>query len=374
MALAEERLGTGRHILLIGVLTLGFFAGQAPLAIMLEELWLLIPMAVLAAVGAIWMTAGIRTPRYEHVAAEEWLIACGNAGFWGSFSMVGGIATYSLVYLVIWLLDKLPFLDISPATISFWAAVSIWAVSALSLLGELRTITEELLAADSSEPGPFAEMSKYGRARWWIGAALVLAVPTTAAIITGPFSLWTKILAGLSVVVGSALTLPEEESEYQPGTAGDYATAVRDVGRALEEAGYTVVRGPKTGESKIDSQLSDVDLYAYRSNFDAVLIDVRLKASSVEWTEAPDLMAAAVALRSWIAPEDGPANVRPVFVLIDSTPDPELLNFGSEFNLGILTVDRRAESVLMVGGPEELAAVGHKYLKLPDEAPLEAVP
>lgn len=357
MESAATKIHFGRTAALVSVLAAGFFVGEAPLAILLEEPWLLAPMAAIAVFAAFWSTRRLRTDPSIRVRPLEWLIASENAAFWGVVATFGGVVTYAVVYGVTWVIDKTGIVDVSPANASFWAAAFAGLLLALSSFSELRVIAGELLPSEPGQRRPYSEMADSARpVAWWGSAAAALAVPALLAYLLGPFSNWTKAAAGVLIPAISLAALPEESS-YQPGTTQEYEETVSEVARAFEDDGYEVVFGPTTGDEHVDSQLSDIDLYAQKENERPLLIDVKLWTDEVEWTVAPDMLAGAVALGTWMSTGDQPVRVRPVLVLVDSHASDSLLRFGTEYEFGFILIDRSRRRHKVEGLSEGLAGV-----------------
>jgi hypothetical protein len=100
-----------------------------------------------------------------------------------------------------------------------------------------------------------------------------------------------------------------------------HAQVVDALAALLQEAGYRIMRSPRTGKAEIDPLLQSVDLLAKRPDR-AFALEVKSVAAEapVEWNEASAVRTAAMLLSDEIVGESGAAvPVEPVLLVVGGT-------------------------------------------------------
>jgi hypothetical protein len=127
----------------------------------------------------------------------------------------------------------------------------------------------------------------------------------------------------------------------EDGSNKSHARIVDTLAKLLEEAGYRVVRTPRTGKAEIDPLLASVDLLA-RAGDQAFAMQVKSITSRtpVEWNQASAVQTAALLLSDEIVNDAGTSvPVEPVLILVGGALAQSLTAFSQRERVAVVHFD-----------------------------------
>jgi hypothetical protein len=165
--------------------------------------------------------------------------------------------------------------------------------------------------------------------------------------VAGAFIVVALMVAGFdreSVAMPVILSLVFFYTSFPLAEAGEEAADKSQVkivdafAALLQEAGYRIVRTPRTGKAEIDPLLTPVDLLA-RGDDRAFALQVKSVASrtALEWTEANALRTAALVLSDEVLTDGGaPMPVEPVLIAVGGTVAQSLTAFSQRERVAVV--------------------------------------
>jgi hypothetical protein len=315
-------------------------------------LWVDRPQWELAIVPASAVLASLALRKAQTAATSnpslgEWIL--------GAWSAVAQPATGSLVALVLFglfsgavklFIQAAAYsgfaLHPEPSTWGFWG--SIWGVALMVISGATRGIQHlfrQLYPRESWARSAFLPL--LSKSKLVLGGAAAVIVLSFVMALLDRRSVAAPIVLALIVFYTSfPLSKSGEDAadKSQTRIVDAFATILRD-------AGYRIVRTPRTGKAEIDPLLASVDLLA-RVDDRAFAVQVKWISSRtpVEWNEASAVQTAALLLSDEIVGDAGPpVPVEPVLILMGGTVAQSLTAFSQRERVPVVHFDTDNESI-----------------------------
>jgi hypothetical protein len=339
--------------------------GLSPAALALHRLWLLPYLLTGTLLAAVLAARGRRIPSHTRPSVLELLLAAlSNTGLTAFLGLIW-LLLYYTTYGIIRLVNRISGVHGNAVFIALAASLTVVAVFGVIVAW---FTTRDLISTLFPPRGgartvyyPIAAKPRSGLALAVSFGLLVAAAVGVAALTSSWLStvLWVLILIFIIAAAGTVVapTLP-------PSLQRAGAEVVQTVSDALTATGYSVVPYPQTGEPDIDPLLSQLDLFAYRTEeaFAVVVKHASTNTEPLDWRIGSNVLTAARLLGGGELSETS-ADIYPLVVLLGVPPDESLLAFCKSEGVYLLYIEPSGHTTTVGGDKSELQAIADRYLK-----------
>jgi hypothetical protein len=335
------------RVALITIVALANGIAVVPYLLFIDRLAWLLPVVLGSAVAALFALRNVTAEATTQPSLGEWLLGAWSAVAKPSVGSVTGLMFFGIFYggvklfiLAAHYFGFVPRAD--PWAWGFWG--SIWFVGAslgIAIQG-VEDLFRQLYPRQSGARSAFFAL---------LARSQLLALGALAALVALAVMLWLLDLHGVAFPVLLSILL--FYTSLPLATAGEkaldkvHAKIVDALATLLQEAGYRIVRMPRTGKAEIDPLLKSVDLLAKTSDR-AFAVQVKSIASRipVEWNEANAVRTAALLLSEEILTDGGaPVPVEPVLMLVGGTVARSLAAFSQRERVPVVHFEDTADAM-----------------------------
>jgi uncharacterized protein (DUF2235 family) len=366
---------------LISILTLATILAYLPYVLLVQRIWLLLPVAILATGSA---ALGIRSFKTEATSVPGRLdFTLGGIGAIASQSAGAfmGILTYGLIGLVKTLGNHFPqfrFARLPFSSLEFGISLAIVVLAVIGNSSRAVTdLAQQLYPQAAGMPTAFYPLISfhYKQSLAVISAVAVLLVAGGAFVLSIPalgHSWWFAFAMTYALIIGGALLRVGDNSAASADR--NIASIVDEVKMLFERGGYRVVAYPRTGQEDLDPFLVGTpDLYAENLQRAFAIAVNATEASTEDGGSArlSELSSAAWALTEFLSrgTKERSKIVEPLVVLIGQPPPPDVKAYQNKRPLKVLPITSRDLLRRMVQATDEDAwAQARELLRFPGGA------
>lgn len=336
------------RVALITIVALANGIAVVPYLLFIDRLAWLLPVVLGSAVAALFALRKLTIEATTQLSLGEWLLGAWSAVAIPSGGNLIGLMFFGMFYggvklfiLAAHYFGFAPRAD--PWAWGFWG--SIWFVGVAGLAAAIQGVEDlfrQLYPRQSGARSAFFAL---------LARSQLLALGALAALVALAVMLWLLDLHGVAfpVLLSILLTytsLPLAMAGKEAFDKG-HVKIVDALATLLQEAGYRIVRMPRTGKAEIDPLLKSVDLLAKISDR-AFAVQVKSIASRipVEWNAASAVRTAALLLSEEILTDDGaPVQVEPVLMLVGGTVARSLAAFSQRERVPVVHFEDTTDAV-----------------------------
>ena len=342
-----------KHVALATIAALASGVGLLPYFRFVDRSEWLLSVVLVSPVWCFYLlrrqTAKVTTETTTKPSLGEWLLGAWSAVGEPVASSLLGMALFGLFYagvqLFNWAAHHLGFAaQAAPGIWGFWG--SIWWIVAGGCVGGpirgARELFRQLYPHDAGARSPFFPLLARTKLLVLIGVAVAVALA---------LMLWLLDVHGAAFSVLASLTLFYGSYPLtkmgRAAVDGTHRRVVEALAALLHEAGYSIVRRPRTGKAEIDPLLKSVDLLA-KTGERAFAVGVTTVESQtpVEWNEASAVRTAAQLLSDGVLPDsDASVTVEPVLMVVGGTVTQSLAAFSQRERVPVVHFEGVAEAI-----------------------------